>query len=132
MIVSYLSSTNETKMIMLCTKTFPLILLGFLCPTYGTWPVVITTWGFKNATESAWQVLQNNGTALDAIEQGCLTCEREQCDHTVGYGGSPDENGEVLYLYTQDIRISHIPLKKYTGATPPILSSLILRRPRFH
>ena len=103
MIVSYLSSTNETKIIMLFTKTFPLILLGFLCPAYGTWPVVITTWGFKNATESAWKVLQNNGSALDAIEQGCMTCEREQCDHTVGYGGSPDENGEVLYLYIQDI-----------------------------
>lgn len=22
-------------------------------------------------------------------------CEREQCDHTVGYGGSPDEKDEV-------------------------------------
>jgi len=98
MIVSYLTSTNETKIMMLCTKTFPLILisvLGFLCPAYGTWPVVITTWGFRNATESAWKVLQNNGSALDAIEQGCMTCERLQCDHTVGYGGSPDENGET-------------------------------------
>merc|ERR1712223_2159831 len=53
------------------------------------------TWGFRNATESAWKVLQNNGSALDAIEQGCMTCERLQCDHTVGYGGSPDENGET-------------------------------------
>lgn len=99
MIVSYLTSTNETKIMMLCTKTFPLILisvLGFLSPAYGTWPVVITTWGFRNATESAWKVLQNNGSALDAIEQGCMTCERLQCDHTVGYGGSPDENGEVF------------------------------------
>lgn len=26
---------------------------------------------------------------------GCSVCEREQCDGTVGYGGSPDETGET-------------------------------------
>jgi len=26
---------------------------------------------------------------------GCSACERLQCDHTVGYGGSPDESGET-------------------------------------
>lgn len=26
---------------------------------------------------------------------GCTICEQEQCDGTVGYGGSPDENGET-------------------------------------
>lgn len=26
---------------------------------------------------------------------GCTICEKEQCDGTVGYGGSPDENGET-------------------------------------
>ena len=35
------------------------------------------------------------GTALDAVEQGCSLCEEQQCDGTVGYGGSPDENGET-------------------------------------
>jgi isoaspartyl peptidase/L-asparaginase-like protein (Ntn-hydrolase superfamily) len=37
----------------------------------------------------------SNGSALDAIEIGCSTCESEQCDHTVGWGGSPDESGET-------------------------------------
>lgn len=32
---------------------------------------------------------------MDAVEVGCSTCERMQCDGTVGYGGSPDENGET-------------------------------------
>jgi len=32
---------------------------------------------------------------LDAVEKGCTTCEDEQCDGTVGFGGSPDENGET-------------------------------------
>jgi isoaspartyl peptidase/L-asparaginase-like protein (Ntn-hydrolase superfamily) len=34
-------------------------------------------------------------SALDAVEEGCSICEDEQCDHTVGWGGSPDENGET-------------------------------------
>lgn len=32
---------------------------------------------------------------LDAVERGCARCEVEQCDGTVGYGGSPDESGET-------------------------------------
>ena len=31
----------------------------------------------------------------DALMQGCTVCEDEQCDFTVGYGGSPDEEGET-------------------------------------
>jgi len=37
---------------------------------------------------------EDSGTAVDAVVAGCSTCEEEQCDGTVGYGGSPDENGE--------------------------------------
>ncbi|XP_042900663.1 N(4)-(Beta-N-acetylglucosaminyl)-L-asparaginase isoform X2 [Parasteatoda tepidariorum] len=59
-------------------------------------PMVINTWAFTNATEKAWNVVKDNrGCALDAVEKGCSQCEIEQCDHTVGYGGSPDENGET-------------------------------------
>lgn len=29
------------------------------------------------------------------VVQGASTCERLQCDGTVGYGGSPDERGET-------------------------------------
>ena len=55
----------------------------------------ITTWQFRNATIKAWDILSANGSAFDAIEQGCSVCEDQQCDRTVGYGGSPDENGET-------------------------------------
>ncbi|KAF2347854.1 Peptidase T2 asparaginase 2 [Trinorchestia longiramus] len=59
-------------------------------------PFVINTWPFTNATEKAWAVLSvEGGGVLDAVEQGCTVCEREQCDGTVGYGGSPDEHGET-------------------------------------
>lgn len=38
---------------------------------------------------------EDGSTAIDAVEAGCMTCEKLQCDGTVGYGGSPDENGET-------------------------------------
>ncbi|XP_020893431.1 N(4)-(Beta-N-acetylglucosaminyl)-L-asparaginase [Exaiptasia diaphana] len=59
-------------------------------------PIVINTWPFTNATEKAWEVINNEGSSsLDAVEAGCTTCEVEQCDGTVGYGGSPSEDGET-------------------------------------
>lgn len=77
------------------------VLLPFyLASSYGNQrdrlPLVVNTWGFCNATQRAWNVLtKENGTALDAVEKGCQQCERDQCDGTVGFGGSPDEDGET-------------------------------------
>lgn len=66
-------------------------------PTLGhaSLPLVINTWPFKNATAAAWSALQSGGSVLDAVERGCARCEMEQCDGSVGYGGSPDESGET-------------------------------------
>ncbi|KAK5662517.1 hypothetical protein OQA88_8429 [Cercophora sp. LCS_1] len=61
-------------------------------------PLVINTWGgpFTAATDAAYVALLNPATsALDAVTVGCSTCERNQCDGTVGFGGSPDENCET-------------------------------------
>ncbi|XP_055532821.1 N(4)-(Beta-N-acetylglucosaminyl)-L-asparaginase [Wyeomyia smithii] len=59
-------------------------------------PLVINTWAFTNATLRAHQSLTvGEFTAIDALVEGCSVCEREQCDGTVGYGGSPDEHGET-------------------------------------
>ncbi|KAK4184489.1 asparaginase-domain-containing protein [Podospora australis] len=63
-------------------------------------PFVINTWGgaFTAATDAAYLSLVNSSqpaSALDAVEIGCATCERNQCDTTVGFGGSPDENCET-------------------------------------
>ncbi|XP_062480506.1 N(4)-(beta-N-acetylglucosaminyl)-L-asparaginase isoform X2 [Pezoporus occidentalis] len=58
-------------------------------------PVVINTWAFRKAAETAWGVLQLGGSELDAVERGCGQCEIDQCDGSVGYGGSPDESGET-------------------------------------
>lgn len=64
-------------------------------------PMVINTWGgaFTEATDAAYTALMDWDTsALDAVELGCMACEKNQCDGTVGYGGSPDENCEVCLL----------------------------------
>ncbi|XP_051875540.1 N(4)-(Beta-N-acetylglucosaminyl)-L-asparaginase-like [Pristis pectinata] len=58
-------------------------------------PLVLSTWGFADAARRAWSTLTSGGSALDAVEQGCRQCEAQQCDGTVGYGGSPDERGET-------------------------------------
>ncbi|XP_055317481.1 N(4)-(Beta-N-acetylglucosaminyl)-L-asparaginase [Sitodiplosis mosellana] len=59
-------------------------------------PIVINTWNFSSATAKAWEVIQiSERTAIDAVVEGCAVCERERCDGTVGYGGSPDEKADV-------------------------------------
>lgn len=50
---------------------------------------------YSTFASSAWQVLTHGGSAMDALVEGCTLCEKDQCDGTVGYGGSPDENGET-------------------------------------
>ena len=59
-------------------------------------PTVISTWEpNKKANEKAWEVLQKNGTALDAVHQGVMIPEADPEDQSVGYGGLPDRDGVV-------------------------------------
>ena len=58
-------------------------------------PIVVNTWSFLNATKAAFNSLIQNNDALLAVENGCTECEVLRCDGTVGYGGSPDESGDV-------------------------------------
>ncbi|MGV6830085.1 MAG: isoaspartyl peptidase/L-asparaginase family protein [bacterium] len=58
-------------------------------------PLVIATWNVKNATAKAWEVLKNDGNALDAVEQGCRIEEANAEGQSVGKGGLPDRDGNV-------------------------------------
>ncbi|KAK1833401.1 putative isoaspartyl peptidase/L-asparaginase 3 [Podospora conica] len=63
-------------------------------------PFVLTTWSgpFLAATDAAFLLLHplnTSATPLDAVELGCSTCERTQCDGTVGPFGSADEACET-------------------------------------
>ncbi|HPF10378.1 MAG TPA: N(4)-(beta-N-acetylglucosaminyl)-L-asparaginase [Flavobacteriaceae bacterium] len=58
-------------------------------------PLVVATWNVKDATQKAWEVLQKEGTALDAVEQGCGIEEANAEGQSVGLGGLPDRDGNV-------------------------------------
>lgn len=59
-------------------------------------PVVISTWDHGlPANEAAWQILSQNGHALDAVEAGVRVPEEDPEVRTVGYGGFPDREGKV-------------------------------------
>lgn len=59
-------------------------------------PIVISTWKFSlSAAETAWQLIQNGKSALDAVEAGVVVCEDDPDIDTVGFGGLPDAAGNV-------------------------------------
>ncbi|KAL6798131.1 nucleophile aminohydrolase [Trichoderma sp. SZMC 28012] len=77
------------------------ILLTLALPTtaiLSSPPLIINTWSgpFTAATNAAFLSLTNSSsTALDAVQAGCQACQTNQCDNTVGFGGSPDESCET-------------------------------------
>jgi len=59
-------------------------------------PIVISTWYHGlNANKAAWQILENGGNALDAVEQGVRITESDPENTSVGIGGLPDRDGNV-------------------------------------
>lgn len=56
---------------------------------------VLSTWNNVKANEVAWEVIQKNGSALDAVEAGVQVPEGDPNDQSVGYGGRPDRDGKV-------------------------------------
>jgi N4-(beta-N-acetylglucosaminyl)-L-asparaginase len=68
---------------------------GFAPKLAGKKPIVLSTWdaGIR-ANKAAWEVLKNNGRALDAVEKGVMVTESEQ-NCCVGLGANPDRDGYV-------------------------------------
>jgi len=59
-------------------------------------PIVLSTWRFGiEANAAAWEILKNNGRALDAVEEGVKVPEADPNERSVGYGGRPDRDGKV-------------------------------------
>ena len=62
----------------------------------GKKPIVISTWNHgESANRAAWDLLQNDGYALDAVEKGVMVTESDPESRSVGYGGRPDRDGNV-------------------------------------
>jgi N4-(beta-N-acetylglucosaminyl)-L-asparaginase len=65
-------------------------------PQKGKKPIVLSTWNFGvQANGAAWDILKNNGRALDAVEAGVKIPEGDPKERSVGYGGRPDRDGRV-------------------------------------
>ncbi|MFZ9915939.1 MAG: isoaspartyl peptidase/L-asparaginase family protein [Phycisphaerales bacterium] len=61
-----------------------------------TTPLVLSTWNHGlPANRKAIEVLARGGSALDAVEAGCMVVELDCPDMTVGLGSRPDREGRV-------------------------------------
>ena len=67
--------------------------LGLFLASFVKSKIVVSTWNFADkAVDSAW----NKNEILDVVQFTAKYCQDNQCDGTVGYGGSPSETGEVF------------------------------------
>lgn len=61
-----------------------------------TKPMVISTWPHGlEANIAAWEVLMENGRALDAVEKGVMVSELDPAVTSVGVGSYPDRDGNI-------------------------------------
>jgi N4-(beta-N-acetylglucosaminyl)-L-asparaginase len=60
-----------------------------------TGPVVISSGNGLRATEKAMELIRNGVDAIDAVIAGVNIVEDDPNDHSVGYGGLPNEEGVV-------------------------------------
>ena len=59
-------------------------------------PIILSTWNHGlPANDVAWKVLENDGSAMDAAEAGARVAEADPTITSVGFGGLPDEQGNV-------------------------------------
>jgi N4-(beta-N-acetylglucosaminyl)-L-asparaginase len=62
----------------------------------GKGPLILSTWDHgMPANERAWDVLNEGGSVLDAVEQGVMVVESDFSNRSVGLGGLPDRDGHV-------------------------------------
>ena len=75
----------------------PTILLsGQEIKTNNNNPIILSTWSHGlPANDAGWKVLQNGGSSMDAAEAGARIPEADPTSTSVGFGGLPDEQGNV-------------------------------------
>ena len=64
----------------------------------GGYPLVISTWPFKEAVRAAWNAVESGSSALDAVVEGCSTCEELRCD---GTGKTIENEFQFIILLTE-------------------------------
>ena len=59
-------------------------------------PLILSTWEHGlPANDAAWAVMKKGGSAIDAAEAGAKVPEADPKSTSVGFGGLPDEQGNV-------------------------------------
>ncbi|MBC7746180.1 MAG: N(4)-(beta-N-acetylglucosaminyl)-L-asparaginase [Flavobacterium sp.] len=93
----FIKNTSLGGAFLLAGNTFAdIIPVGNITTSIDNEPIVISTWDFGIAANAAaWQILKNNGRALDAVEQGAMVPEADPKNQSVGLGGLPDRDGIV-------------------------------------
>lgn len=66
----------------------------------GDYPLVVSTWPFLEAVRAAWTAADTGFSALDAVVEGCSTCEELRCD---GTGGNGIPLTWILFMHQNDI-----------------------------
>lgn len=84
------------------TFLFPFHILFLLSPyliestdNNPSFPLIANLWPWTGATDAAYNEILKTGSSISAVVSGCSWCETNQCDGTVGYGGSPDSTGNT-------------------------------------
>jgi N4-(beta-N-acetylglucosaminyl)-L-asparaginase len=75
---------------------------GDVAEVGGAFPVVVSTWPFREAVRAAWEVVSasdGGGSALDAVVAGCSACEVLRCD------GTGQSFARVLHLAANGTRV---------------------------
>jgi N4-(beta-N-acetylglucosaminyl)-L-asparaginase len=77
-------------------------------PSEGTRPLIISSANGLNALDKGMQVLKSGGDTLDAAVAAVTVVEDDPNDDSVGYGGLPNEEGEVEL----DASVMHGPTRR--------------------
>jgi len=77
-------------------------------PDSGTRPLMISSFNGLNALDKGMQILKNGGDTLDAAVAAITVVEDDPNDDSVGYGGLPNEEGEVEL----DASVMHGPTRR--------------------
>src|SRR6266436_2194129 len=64
-------------------------------PAQGTRPIIISSANGLHALDKGMEILKKGGDTLDAVVAAVTVVEDDPNDDSVGYGGLPNEQGEV-------------------------------------
>src|ERR1700682_779981 len=77
-------------------------------PAKGTRPLIISSANGHNALDRGMEILKKGGDTLDAVIAAVTVVEDDPNDSSVGYGGLPNEDGEVEL----DASVMHGPTRR--------------------